>query len=120
MGAVVWSEGDGAPVSTCPQSIDGMHVYFRINVNGGTKACRVCGRVSDHISPQPPKPPLGVMPETIWLEHRADELSRAIREYVIATELPKEGWSWSLVNKWSKELAGVSTKLELIRTATNP
>jgi len=59
------------------------------------------------------------MPKNIWLEHRADELSRAIREYIITTKLPKEGWSWSLINKWSKELESVSAQLELIYIEEN-
>ena len=54
------------------------------------------------------KPPLGIMPEWLWVEHRRDELKYAIVRYLDAGEVIPAEWveehkrhcEW--LNKWEE------------------
>ena len=63
------------------------------------------------------KPPLGVMPRKLWLEHRAQELSRAIHEHVMARR-------YDPLAEWLDELGPVFHELLQIEgdsfSPTNP
>ncbi len=66
------------------------------------------------------KPPLGVMPRRYWLEQRANELSRAIRDYVVFIGKGYSGNNWGLVGVWSAELRKVAEELHILATEDAP
>jgi hypothetical protein len=53
------------------------------------------------------KPPLGVMPQQIWMEKRAKELARAIHQYIDAGMYePVDEWVEELDELWQKIIDG--------------
>lgn len=56
----------------------------------------------------PPKPPLGVMPRDIWIQHRMVELSRAIYEYIHGGYAKTDA---GLIAGWSLELLELTKEL---------
>jgi len=53
------------------------------------------------------KPPLGVMPQQIWMEKRAKDLARAIHQYIDAGMYePVDEWVEELDELWQKIIDG--------------
>lgn len=59
-----------------------------------------------------PRPPLGVMPRTIWLEHRIKELSEAItRQFAQEGHTP----DLCLIDQWSQEINDLNGQVKHAR-----
>ena len=59
--------------------------------------------------PQKEKPPIGIMPERIWKQKRAEELTEAIARYVSARDYEN---AERTVIAWCHELEGLVPDLE--------